>query len=213
MLIQNVRLFEVKYVTYTPSGLWVPTLTASPQYNLTPPIPLMAPWCPWHSLGAPSAPLCHLYPSGPEYLHSLPAPNTPLTPPTSPDAPFQPQLPLIPTITPRNPNAPLWHIYIFWPLNTYPLCQPPIHPWPPYTPGFPNAPNTPSPPRSPPMLWYPLVFNCHHCATDHLHEYVQFTIYHLEVSRVHLHCCEVQPISAVSPKIWTLKLKLLCNTY
>ena len=57
-----------------------------------------------------------------------------------------------------------------------------------------------------------LVFNCHHFATDHLQEYVQFTIYHLQVSRVHLQCCEAQPISAVSPKICTIKLQQLHNT-
>ena len=75
-----------------------------------------------------------------------------------------------------------------------------------------------------------LVFNCYHFATDHLHEYIQFTIYHLvfncclfandslhkyiqsiiyhlEVSRVYLQCCEAQPISAISPKV-----QLLHNT-
>ena len=49
-------------------------------------------------------------------------------------------------------------------------------------------------------------------ATDPLHKYIQFTTYHLEVSRVHLHCCEAQPISAISPKTCTLKPQLLCNT-
>ena len=65
-----------------------------------------------------------------------------------------------------------------------------------------------------PFIWEGnyLVFNCCHFATDHLHKYVQFTIYHLEVSRVHLQCCEAQPISAVSPKTCTLKLQLLHNT-
>ena len=42
------------------------------------------------------------------------------------------------------------------------------------------------------------MFNCHHFATDFLHEYDQFTVYHLEVSRGHLQCCEAQPISAIS---------------
>ena len=59
---------------------------------------------------------------------------------------------------------------------------------------------------------YCLPFNCHHFATDCLHKYVQFAIYHLEESRVHLQCCEAQPISAISPKTCTLKLQLLCNT-
>ena len=32
------------------------------------------------------------------------------------------------------------------------------------------------------------------------------------MSRVHLQCCEAQPISAVSPKIYTIKLQCLHNT-
>ena len=42
-----------------------------------------------------------------------------------------------------------------------------------------------------------LVFNCCHFVTDCLHDYVQFTIYCLEV---HFRYCEAQPISAISPK-------------
>ena len=56
------------------------------------------------------------------------------------------------------------------------------------------------------------MFNCHHFTTEHLHEYFQFTIYHIEVSRVHPYCCEAQAISAISPKTCTIKLQLLCNT-
>ena len=56
---------------------------------------------------------------------------------------------------------------------------------------------------------YVFMFNCHHFATDHLHDYIQFTIYHLEV---HFQCCEAWPISAVSPKTCTLNLQLLHNT-
>ena len=59
------------------------------------------------------------------------------------------------------------------------------------------------------MPLHPLVYNSHHLATEHLHEYSQFTIYCLEV---HLQCCEAQPISAISPKICTLKPQLLHNT-
>ena len=51
--------------------------------------------------------------------------------------------------------------------------------------------------------------NCHHFATDCLHDYIQFTIYHLEV---HFQCCDAQEISAISPKTCTLKLQLLHNT-
>ena len=51
--------------------------------------------------------------------------------------------------------------------------------------------------------------NCHHFATDHLHDYIQFTIYHLEV---HFQCCDAQEISAISPKTCTLKLQLLHNS-
>ena len=57
-----------------------------------------------------------------------------------------------------------------------------------------------------------VIFNCHHFETDHLHEYVQFTRYHLQVLRVHLQCCEAQPISAISSNTCTLKLQLLHNT-
>ena len=45
-----------------------------------------------------------------------------------------------------------------------------------------------------------LVFSCHHFTNDCLNEYVQFTVYHLEVSRVPIQCCEAQPISTISPK-------------
>ena len=48
--------------------------------------------------------------------------------------------------------------------------------------------------------------------TDHLHESMQFTIYHFKLSRVCLQCCEAQPISAISPKTSTPKLQLLHNT-
>ena len=51
--------------------------------------------------------------------------------------------------------------------------------------------------------------NCCHFATVHLHDYIHFTIYHLEL---HFWCSEAQAISAISPKACTLKLKLLHNT-
>ena len=51
--------------------------------------------------------------------------------------------------------------------------------------------------------------NCHHFATDHLHDYIEFTIYHLEV---HFQCHDAQEISAISPKTCTLKLQLLHST-
>ena len=48
--------------------------------------------------------------------------------------------------------------------------------------------------------------NCHHFATDCLHDYIHFTIYHLEL---HLQYSAAQAISAISPKTCTLKLQLL----
>ena len=57
-----------------------------------------------------------------------------------------------------------------------------------------------------------LVFNCHHFAADHIHEYVQCTIYHVQVSRLHQQCYEAQPISAVFPHIYMIKLQQLHNT-
>ena len=57
---------------------------------------------------------------------------------------------------------------------------------------------------------YQFIFcNCHHFATDCLHDYIQFTIYCLEVN---FQCCDAQEISAISPKTCTLKLQLLHNT-
>ena len=57
---------------------------------------------------------------------------------------------------------------------------------------------------------YRFIFcNCCHFANDHLHDYIQLTIYHLEV---HFQCCDVQEISAISPKTCALKLQLLHNT-
>ena len=53
------------------------------------------------------------------------------------------------------------------------------------------------------------IFNCHHFATDRLHEYIQFTVYHLEV---HFQCSDAQAICAISHKTYTLKLQLLHNT-
>ena len=60
-------------------------------------------------------------PSGPEYLHSLPAPNTPLTPHNSPQHPYEtpmpphatytPSGPWVPTL-PASPNKPLTPPYI-----------------------------------------------------------------------------------------------------
>ena len=116
-------------------------------------------------------------------------------------------------------------LYPFWPLSTYTPCQPPIHLLHPQ--GAPNAPLCHLY-----SFWFSIVvtlqltiftqlkhsfaiiviFNCHHFATDHLHKYVQFTRYHLQVSRIYLQCCEAQPICAVSPKICTIKTQQLHNT-
>ena len=159
-----------------------PYTPRSPQCPLMLPLPLLAP----------------------EYQHSLPAPNTPLTPPNA----------TTPLTHSSSPQCPWCHLYPCWSLNTYTPCQPPNEPLTPLHPLMaPNTPTLATIPQCPLIPWYPCWFsNCHHFATDHLHEYVQFTIYHLEVSRGHLQCCEAQPISAISPKTYTLKLQLLCNT-
>ena len=52
------------------------------------------------------------------------------------------------------------------------------------------------------------ICNCCHIATDYLHDYIHFTIYHLEL---HLWYSAAQAISAISPKTCTLKLQLLHN--
>ena len=87
------------YVTYTPSGTWVPTLPASPPntpqhllhpLTLTPcngpktPIPSRSPQIPPYVTSTLLAP---------EYLHSLPAPIHPNTP-----------TPLMPLMVPNSPT-------------------------------------------------------------------------------------------------------------
>ena len=63
------------HATYTPSGLWIPTLPASPKYipdTLHPLIPLKAHNTP-HPLGDPQCPIMPPIPLlAYEYLHSLP---------------------------------------------------------------------------------------------------------------------------------------------
>ena len=49
---------------------------------------------------------------------------------------------------------------------------------------------------------------CCHIATDHLHDYIHFTIYSLQL---HFWCSEAQAIAVISPKTCTLKLQLLHN--
>ena len=56
-------------------------------------------------------------------------------------------------------------------------------------------------------FWH-LVGNCFHFATDRLHDYIHFTMFHLQL---HFWCSEAQAISAISPKTCTLKLQLLHN--
>ena len=59
-------------------------------------------------------------------------------------------------------------------------------------------------------LRYQFIFcNCHHFATDHLYDYIQFTIYCLQI---HFQCCDAQEISPISPKTCILKLQLFHNT-
>ena len=95
----------------------------------------------------------------PEYLHSLPSPNTPLTPPT----PLMPQCPLMaPNIpTPLEvPNAPLCHLYPFW-LSVVITLQLTIFM------------------QLKCSFSIIVILNCCHFATDHLNQYIQFTRYHL----------------------------------
>ena len=53
-----------------------------------------------------------------------------------------------------------------------------------------------------------LLGNCCHFATGCLHDYIHFTIYHLQL---HVQCSEAQVISAISPKTCTQKLQLWHN--
>ena len=166
---------------------WAPSPLATPIHHWHPIHPLI----PQNDPYTPRSPKCPLMPPipllAPEYLQSLPAPNTPLTPPDAPKtAPTPPRNPTMPPDAPIPLLAPEY-------LQS---CQPQ------YTPYIPshhhNGPNTSTPPSFL-MLSFPIVvplqltifmqlkcsfsiviiFNCHHFATDYLQEYVQFTIYHL----------------------------------
>ena len=170
---------------------WAPSPCAMPIHPWHPYHPKMAPW---HPLGFPNAPTPLV---APEYLESLPAPNTPLTPPDAPDTPKWP-----PT-TPRSPQCPL---YPFWPLSTLSPCQPPIHPWHPLHPWCPDTPKWfPTPLGAPSAPWCPLypfwfsivvtlqmtifmqlkcsfsiviISNSHHFATDQLYAVKMLIFYH-----------------------------------
>ena len=133
----------------------------------------------------------------PEYLHFLSASMKPLTPlhplmaPMSPDTPYTPRSPQCPLMPPIPYLAPEY-------LHSLPA---PIHSQHPLV-----------APQHPLTHLHSLVFYHCHFATEHLHKYVQFTIYHLYLSRIHLQYCEAQSISAISPKTCTQMLQLLHNT-
>ena len=160
---------------------WVPTLPANCWIHP------YTPWDPWWLPTPPTLP--RRPPNAPIMLPipllalstytPLPAPHytyTPNTPVTAPNSPY----------TPKNPSAPLCHLYPFW-LSIVITLQLTI-----FT-------------QLKCSFSIIVIFNCCHFATDHLHEYVQSTRYHLKLSRIPLQCCEAQPISAVSPKICTIK--------
>ena len=140
------------HATYTPSGLWVPTLPASPPIHPQWPNTPKSPQCPH----IPPIPLL-----APKYLHSLLAPNTPLTPLMAPT-------PL------KVPNVPICHWYPFWPWVPTLLASPQC------TPSLPDTPYTPSFQLSSLCNWpfstqlkcsfsIIIIFNCCHFATDHSH--------------------------------------------
>ena len=87
------------------------------------------------------------------YLHSLPASNTPLTPPIPLTPLMAPNSLLTLPTPPRSLQCPLMQPIPFWPLSTYTLSQPPIHPLVP--PNGPNTPNTPRRPQCPLCHLYP----------------------------------------------------------
>ena len=110
------------YATYTLSGPWVPTL---PTTAIHPWHPYIS-WCPLTAPTPHRSPQCPLMPHIPllatEYLHSPASLNTPLhpwcplTPPNGHPTPLE------------APNAPLCHLYPFWPLSTYTPCLY-MNPW------------------------------------------------------------------------------------
>ena len=179
----------------------------------------------------PNAPWCHLNPCWPLSTY------TPCQPPCTANTPYTPDDPPMPnTLTPLGtPNAPDATYTPAGPWAPTLLASSQCNPDTPYTPWWPPTPLHLLPSSQCPLValvsmlvsnchqltifmnmsslqYTILFFNCHHFATDHLHKYIQFTIYHLEVPRVHLHYHRAQPISAISPKTCTLKLQLLCNT-
>ena len=97
----------------------------TPPDTPTPLTPLMPPNGPNTPMSPKMCPYAIYIPSGPEYLQSLPAPNTLLTPPNGPNIPKEP------------PNAPLFHLYLFWLLRTTLLARPQYIPDTNYTPDAP----------------------------------------------------------------------------
>ena len=133
----------------TPLCPWHPL---TPQWPINAPTPPRIPQCPF------MPPIPHLAPA---YLHFLPAPQ--YTPDTSLMSPMPPDT----HTPPRNPSAPCATYTLSGPRVPTLPGQPPIHP------------NTLMAPQHPRHPLHPLVFYHCHFATDCLHEYVQFIIYHL----------------------------------
>ena len=105
----------------------------------------------------------------------------------------------------------LWGLFLPWPIYSYPSINNLVYY---YT-----------------KVLLSFICNCHHFATDHLHDYIHFTIYHLvfhclqlslvfksmysvcdRPSLVFIHFCDDLSISTISLKICTPKLQLLHNT-
>ena len=107
-----------------PSAVSLPVHLPPPMHPWNPLHTPNSHWHTLHSLWSPEFPLMppisHL---APEYLHSL------LAPQYTPDTPYTLMPPWCPLMAhdtpmpPRSPNAPLCHLYPFWPQSTYTSCQ------------------------------------------------------------------------------------------
>ena len=65
------------------------------------------------------------------------------------------------------------------------------------------------PPPNISHIWSKTATICCHFATDHMHDYIHFTI---DSHQLHFQCSKAQAIAAISPKTWTQKLQLLHST-
>ena len=174
-----------------------------PQMTPTPHTPLGVPQCPLispipflahsylESLPAPNTTLTPLHPDALKMaMTPCSSPQCPLMPYTlfgpwvfrALSAPIHPWHPYTPD-TPKHPLHPYTSRISIPPDAPYTLLAPEYLeslPVPQYTPDTPtpltphNGPHTPTP-----LFSIVIIFNFCHFATDHLQEYVQFTIYHL----------------------------------